>query len=76
VVQSVYAPAEGLDDARRERFRKSFGLLLAVTATEDFGACEQVQANLAHGHPQQVILGRNEPALIHFHRQVHTALGG
>jgi phenylpropionate dioxygenase-like ring-hydroxylating dioxygenase large terminal subunit len=74
VVQSVYAPREGLTEERRSRFRKSFELLLGVTVAEDFAACEQIQRNLAGGSPTHLRLGRNEPGLVHFHQTLHRRL--
>jgi phenylpropionate dioxygenase-like ring-hydroxylating dioxygenase large terminal subunit len=75
VVQSVYGPREGLDDAARARYQKSFELLLAVTIAEDFAACEKIQRSLRSGSPTHLHLGRNEPALIHLHQQLHDVLG-
>jgi phenylpropionate dioxygenase-like ring-hydroxylating dioxygenase large terminal subunit len=74
VVQSVYGPREGLDDAARARYQKSFELLLAVTIAEDFAACEKIQRTLRSGSPTHLHLGRNEPALIHLHQQLHEVL--
>ena len=76
VVQSVYAPREGLTDERRARFLKSFELLLGVTVAEDFSACEAIQRNLRSGSPSHLRLGRNEPGVIHFHRALLSRLDG
>jgi phenylpropionate dioxygenase-like ring-hydroxylating dioxygenase large terminal subunit len=74
VVQSVYGPRDRRDDASIQRFRKSFELLLSVTIAEDFAAAELIQRNLASGGTTHLRLGRNEPALVHFHSTLHARL--
>lgn len=70
---SVFAPCEP-SVAERDHVVKNLDLLLAVTGTEDFPLMAQIQANLGSGALPEVIYGRNEPPLIHFHRQVDAAL--
>lgn len=71
---SIYAPAEPDDDRTRRYFVKNLELLLQVTGTEDFPLMEQIHANLSSGALEQVVYGRNEPPLIHFHTQVNAAI--
>ena len=47
-----------------------------MTGTEDFPLMEQIQANLDSGALPEVVYGRNEPPLVHFHRAVTAALAG
>jgi phenylpropionate dioxygenase-like ring-hydroxylating dioxygenase large terminal subunit len=71
---SVYAPDEASAIARRDHYVKNLDLLLAVTGTEDFALMAQIQANLASGALPELVYGRNEPPLIHFHQQIAAAL--
>jgi phenylpropionate dioxygenase-like ring-hydroxylating dioxygenase large terminal subunit len=71
---SVFAPTEPHSERARNYFVKNLDLLLQVTGTEDFPLMEQIQQNLASGALPEVVYGRNEPPLIHFHRSIEEAL--
>jgi phenylpropionate dioxygenase-like ring-hydroxylating dioxygenase large terminal subunit len=71
---SIYAPTEPHSDRARNYFVKNLDLLMEVTGTEDFPLMEQIQANLDSGALPEVVYGRIEPPLIHFHRAVDEAL--
>ena len=71
---SVYAPSEPKDERARQYFVKNLELLTSVTGTEDFAALEDTQRNLASGALDQVIYGKIEPPLIHFHTEVNKAI--
>ena len=73
---SIFAPKEPHSEAARSYFVKNLDLLLQVTGTEDFPMMEQIQANLDSGALPELIYGRNEPPLIHFHRELNRALAG
>ena len=62
-------------DAERDHWRKNLDLVDTVTSTEDFAACEKIQANLRVGAVPFLLLGRNEPGVAHFHRALHEVLG-
>jgi len=59
-------PVEG-DEAERD-MRAWFDLHDSVTRDEDYPESERIHAVLASGVTQATQLGRNEAALIHFHR--------
>lgn len=67
---SLFAPTEPTTDKARAYWRKNMDLLVGVTGTEDFPVMEQIQRNLECGAVTEVVYGRNEPPLIHFHRAV------
>jgi hypothetical protein len=73
-VTSVYATDEALEARGRGYFIKNLDLLLQVTGSEDFPLMERIQANLDSGALPQLVYGRNEPPLIHFHRSINEAL--
>ncbi|MFT4597504.1 MAG: phenylpropionate dioxygenase-like ring-hydroxylating dioxygenase large terminal subunit [Paracrocinitomix sp.] len=73
-VTSIYSPTEPVTERSRNYFIKNLDLLLHVTGTEDFPLMEQIQRSLASGALPEVIYGRNEPPLIHFHRSINQAL--
>jgi hypothetical protein len=43
---------------------------------EDFALGEKMQRGFMSGVQPEVVYGRNEPALIHFHERLRAALGG
>jgi nitrite reductase/ring-hydroxylating ferredoxin subunit len=72
---TLYAPQLPATPAERAHWQKNLDLVDQVTSTEDFAACQKIQANLRAGAVPFLILGRNEPALAHFHRTLHQVLG-
>lgn len=72
---TIYAPTEPHSEKARNYWIKNLDLLLQVTGTEDFPLMERIQANLDSGSLPQVVYGRNEAPLIHFHRSVAAAIG-
>ena len=71
---TLYAPRVPETDSERRHWKKNFDLIDGVTTTEDFGACERIQANLRAGAVPFVVFGRNEPGVAHFHRMLKGAL--
>ena len=71
---SLYAPQAPTTDKARAYWRKNLDLLLDVTGREDFPLMTRIQANLKSGALDGVIYGRNEPALIHLHSAINSAL--
>ena len=69
----LYAPTP--PDERAGRYwRKNLDVLLKVTTEEDFPQCERIQAALAAGATDELLFGRNEAALAHFHRSLAALL--
>ncbi len=59
----------------RNYFVKNLDLLLSVTGTEDFPLMEEIQRNLESGAIDQLVYGRIEQPLIHFHTEINRAVG-
>jgi phenylpropionate dioxygenase-like ring-hydroxylating dioxygenase large terminal subunit len=71
----LYAAEPAADERAQRYWRKNLDAVLAVTGNEDFPQCEQMQADLAAGATSELIFGRNEPALGHFHRSLQELQG-
>jgi hypothetical protein len=50
-------------------------LVLDVVTGEDFPAGRSIQIGLTSGAQTHTVYGRNEPAMIHYHQSMRTALG-
>jgi hypothetical protein len=74
VTTSIYAPSEPKSEKARDYFVKNLDALLRVTETEDFPLMAEIQKNLESGALPEIVYGRLEPPLIHFHRSVDAAL--
>jgi phenylpropionate dioxygenase-like ring-hydroxylating dioxygenase large terminal subunit len=74
VTTGVFAPEPPADERTQSYWIKNLDLLLRVTGAEDFPLMEKIQAALDSGALPAVVYGRNEPALVHFHRGVEAAL--
>jgi phenylpropionate dioxygenase-like ring-hydroxylating dioxygenase large terminal subunit len=55
-------------------WQKNFDLLVDVTDTEDFATAAGIQRGYRTRAQPEVVFGRNEPALQHFHRSVDELL--
>jgi hypothetical protein len=53
---------------------RNFALLMATVEQEDFPLAEGMQRGFRSGPQREVLFGRNEPALQHFHKSVKAAL--
>ena len=71
----LYWP-QPIDEEARRKAEFNLDLLWNVTTTEDFPQSDRIHANLASGAMREVVFGRNEPALIHYHKQIAQAVGG
>ena len=49
-------------------------LVVHVVEKEDFPLGEGIQRGFYSGAQQDILFGRNEPGLIHFHRSVSAAI--
>ena len=71
---SLYAAEAPTTDKARGYWKKNFDLLLGVTGTEDFPLMKQIHHTLKSGAVDELIYGRNEPALAHLHTSINAAL--
>jgi phenylpropionate dioxygenase-like ring-hydroxylating dioxygenase large terminal subunit len=74
VATSVFAPREPASERERAYWVKNLDVLLQVTNSEDFPAMARIHANLASGAVPEVVYGKMEPALVHFHESVNALL--
>lgn len=74
-VVSILAPQRPETERSRNYFVKNLDLLVKVTETEDFALMQQIQSNLDSGAVSEVVYGRNEPPLVHYHRELNRLLG-
>jgi len=74
VSTALFAPELPKDEKAERYWRKNLDALLHVTGTEDFPTMARIHRNLASGALPEVIYGRMEPALVHFHESVDAAL--
>ena len=72
---SLYVPEAPATDKARQHWAANVQLVLDAVDTEDFRLGEGIQRGFASGAQDHVTYGRNEPALIHFHRSLERALG-
>lgn len=73
---SLYTPEPALTDSARRHWDRNMELLMATVEKEDFPLSEGMQRGFYSGAQQEVIFGRNEPSLQHFHKSVKEALAG
>lgn len=71
---SLYTPEPALTDSARGHWDRNFALLMATVEREDFPLSEGMQRGFSSGAQQDVLFGRNEPALQHFHKTIKAAL--
>ncbi|MDP1967443.1 MAG: SRPBCC family protein, partial [Reyranella sp.] len=64
-----------LTDKAKRHWDRNMKLLLDTVEKEDFPLGEDMQRGFHSGAQDHLLFGRNEPALAHFHRSVHEALG-
>ncbi|HXZ84920.1 MAG TPA: aromatic ring-hydroxylating dioxygenase subunit alpha [Myxococcota bacterium] len=74
VATSLFAPREPQSEKERAYWVKNLDVLLGVTSAEDFPAMERIHENLASGAVPEVVYGKMEPALVHFHESVNALL--
>ena len=76
VTTTLYSRKPFEDDEARGHLQHEFALQLRVTAEEDFPQQEAVQVSLNSGALPDVVMGRHEGAVIHFHRALAQILAG
>jgi len=73
VEMTIYKPAE---TARSDAYwEKNRDIAIRTVMEEDFPLGERMQIGFESGAAEEVIYGRNEPLLVHFHRSIRSALG-
>ncbi len=71
---ALYCPEPPVTDKARNYWRKNYDLAIRTVLEEDFALGEKMQRGFMSGVQDEVIYGRNEPALIHFHERLRAAL--
>jgi phenylpropionate dioxygenase-like ring-hydroxylating dioxygenase large terminal subunit len=72
---ALYIPKAPTTEEERAHWDKNMELVLQVVTGEDFPAGRTIQAGVTSGAQTHVVYGRNEPAMIHYHQSMRTALG-
>jgi len=73
---ALYVPRAPASEEERVHWDKNMQLVLDVVTGEDFPAGRTIQAGIAAGAQSHTVFGRNEPAMIHYHRSLQAALRG
>jgi phenylpropionate dioxygenase-like ring-hydroxylating dioxygenase large terminal subunit len=73
---ALYTPEVPATEKARSYWKKNYDLAIKTVLDEDFALGEHMQRNFMSGVQGEVIYGRNEPALIHFHQRLRAALAG
>jgi phenylpropionate dioxygenase-like ring-hydroxylating dioxygenase large terminal subunit len=69
----LYWPAP-MDDAARKTSQFNIDLIWQVINDEDIPQSVNIHHNLASGALPELVFGRNEPSLIHYHQQIAAAI--
>lgn len=72
---SLYAPEPITTEKAIRHWDANMDLLMRTVEQEDFPVSEGIQRGCFSGAQEHVTYGRNEPALIHYHRSLRHALG-
>lgn len=72
---SLYTPEPATSDSARRHWDRNFDLLMATVEHEDFPLSDGIQRGFYSGAQEEIVFGRNEPALQHFHGAIRAALG-
>lgn len=73
VEMTIYKPAESTESD--SYWEKNRDIAIRTVMEEDFPLGERMQIGFESGATDEVIYGRNEPSLVHFHRSIRSALG-
>ncbi len=71
----LYVPKAPSTEQERSHWDKNMQLVLDVVTGEDFPTGRSIQIGLTSGAQTHTVYGRNEPAMIHYHQSMRTALG-
>ena len=72
---ALYSPEPAITEKARAYWQKNYDLAIKTVLDEDFALGEKMQRGFMSGLQAEVVYGRNEPALIHFHQRLRAALG-
>ena len=72
---SLYTPEPASTDSARRHWNNNFDLTMATVENQDFPVSEGIQRGFSSGAQDDIVFGRNEPALQHFHQALKSALG-
>jgi phenylpropionate dioxygenase-like ring-hydroxylating dioxygenase large terminal subunit len=72
----LYVPRAPATEEERVHWSRNMQLVLDVVTGEDFPAGRSIQIGIDSGAQSHTVFGRNEPAMIHYHRSLLAALGG
>jgi phenylpropionate dioxygenase-like ring-hydroxylating dioxygenase large terminal subunit len=73
VEMTIYRPAE--TDKPDAYWEKNRDIAIRTVMEEDFPLGERMQIGFESGATEEVVYGRNEPSLVHFHTSIRNALG-
>jgi phenylpropionate dioxygenase-like ring-hydroxylating dioxygenase large terminal subunit len=71
---SLYTPERAVTDSAKRHWNNNFDLLMATVENQDFPVSEGIQRGFYSGAQNEIVFGRNEPALQHYHRAIRDAL--
>lgn len=71
---ALYVPEPPATDKARTYWQKNYDLAIRTVLDEDFALGEKMQRGFMSGLQAEVVYGRNEPALIHFHQRLRELL--
>ncbi len=73
VEMTIYRPTETTKPD--SYWEKNRDIAIRTVLDEDFPLGERMQIGFESGATEEVVYGRNEPSLVHFHRSIRSALG-
>lgn len=71
---ALYTPEPPATEKARGYWQKNYDLAIRTVKEEDFALGEKMQRGFMSAMQKEVVYGRNEPALIHFHQRLRAAL--
>jgi len=71
----LYIPKAPTTAEEKTHWDKNMDLVLDVVTGEDFPAGRTIQLGVTSGAQTHLVYGRNEPAMIHYHRSLREVLG-
>ncbi|MDX2155969.1 MAG: SRPBCC family protein [Hyphomicrobiaceae bacterium] len=71
---SFYIPKPIASEEEERHWKANLDLLMNVVLGEDFPAGRTMQIGFGSGAQTHTVLGRNEPAMIHYHQSLRRAL--
>jgi phenylpropionate dioxygenase-like ring-hydroxylating dioxygenase large terminal subunit len=71
---ALYVPKTPATEDERSHWDKNMQLILDVVTGEDFPAGRSIQIGLGSGAQSELVYGRNEPAMIHYHQSLQAVL--